>query len=76
MLGVLRRPAARYLDDAKSRHLEASGIDPDEIERLIAERNAARKGRDFRRADEIRADLLARGIVLKDGAGGTTWSKG
>jgi len=76
VLGILRQPAARYLEDAKSRHLVASGIDPAEIERLIAERNAARKGRDFRRADEIRAELLARGIVLKDGADGTTWSKG
>jgi cysteinyl-tRNA synthetase len=75
VLGILRLPAARYLEDAKSRHLVESGIDPAEIERLIAERNAARKGRDFKRADEIRADLLARGIVLKDGADGTTWSK-
>jgi cysteinyl-tRNA synthetase len=73
VLGVVRTPAARYLDEEKSRHLRASGIDPAEIERLIAERNAARKGRDFRRADEIRADLLARGIVLKDSAEGTTW---
>ncbi|HEY2385485.1 MAG TPA: cysteine--tRNA ligase [Candidatus Binatia bacterium] len=75
VLGILRRPADRYLEDAKSRHLTESGIDPAEIERLIAERNAARKGRDFRRADEIRAELSARGIVLKDGADGTTWSK-
>jgi len=74
VLGIVRRPAARYLEDAKSRHLQTSGIDPAEIERLIAERNAARKGRDFTRADAIRADLQARGIVLKDSADGTTWS--
>ncbi len=75
VLGIVRTPAARYLDDEKGRHLSASGIDPAEIEGLIAERNAARKGRDFRRADEIRAGLLARGIVLKDSAEGTTWSR-
>jgi cysteinyl-tRNA synthetase len=34
---------------------------------------AARKGRDFARADAIRAGLLARGVLLEDGPGGTTW---
>jgi cysteinyl-tRNA synthetase len=74
VLGVLRSPARRYVEEEKGRHLSASGIDPAEIERLIAERTAARKARDFRRADEIRDQLLARGIALKDGAGGTSWS--
>jgi cysteinyl-tRNA synthetase len=74
VLGVLRSPARRYVEEEKGRHLTASGIDPAEIERLIAERAAARKARDFRRADEIRSELLARGIALKDGAEGTSWS--
>jgi cysteinyl-tRNA synthetase len=74
VLGVLRTPARAYLDEEKGRHLTTSGIDPAEIERLIAERAAARKARDFRRADEIRDALLARGIALKDGAAGTSWS--
>ena len=74
VLGVLRTPARAYLDEEKGRHLTTSGIDPAEIERLIAERAAARKARDFRRADEIRNELLARGVALKDGAEGTSWS--
>ena len=45
------------------------------ISTAIAERLAARKSRDFARADAIRADLLARGIILEDGPGGTTWRR-
>lgn len=46
-----------------------------EIERLIEERQAARKARDFARADEIRAQLLARNIVLEDTREGVKWKR-
>ena len=47
----------------------------DEIEGLIAERIAARKDKDFARADQIRDDLKARGIELMDGPEGTSWKR-
>ncbi len=46
-----------------------------EVEALIQERLESRKRRDFKRADEIRQQLKARGIVLEDFAGGTRWKR-
>ena len=46
-----------------------------DIEALIEERQAARKNKDFARADEIRDQLLEQGIVLKDTREGVKWSR-
>jgi cysteinyl-tRNA synthetase len=52
------------------------GDDTAAIEALIGQRLAARRARDFGRADAIRAQLAAEGVVLEDGPGGTTWRRG
>ena len=46
-----------------------------DIEALIAERQAARKEKNFARADEIRDELLERGIILKDTREGVQWKR-
>ena len=45
----------------------------EDIDQAIAKRTAARKAKDFKESDRIRDELLAKGIVLKDGPNGTTW---
>lgn len=45
------------------------------VEKLIAERAEAKKNKNYARADEIRNELAAKGIVLKDTKDGTTWQK-
>lgn len=53
---------------------EEEMLDQD-IEALIEERQAARKARDFARADEIRAELLEKGIILEDTREGVKWKR-
>ena len=53
-----------------------SGAIPDsEVESLIAERTAAKKSRNFARADEIRQQLLDLGIILEDTKSGVRWKR-
>ena len=66
VLGLLQAPPEAFLH-------AGSVVDSAGIESLIRERQNAKAARDFARADAIRAELLARGIVLKDSALGTTW---
>lgn len=61
ILGLIVEKEEENLDDA--------------IEKLIQERQAARKARDFKRADEIRDELLAQGIILEDTREGVKWKR-
>jgi len=70
---------ARALEWAKSHGLEtniaANSISDAEVERLIAERNAAKKARDFAKADAIRKQLAEAGIVVEDTKDGIRWKR-
>ena len=73
VLGLLTGSPKGWLDAIKSAKADQADISTGEIESLIAERNAARKAKDFKRSDEIRDLLLEKGIQLLDSAQGTTW---
>jgi cysteinyl-tRNA synthetase len=53
----------------------AGGLSDGDVERLIAERTQAKKTRDFARADQIRAELAAQGIILEDTKEGIRWKR-
>ena len=54
---------------------QGEGADTLWIEVQMQARNAAKKARDFSQADAIRDALKAKGIILEDSAGGTTWRR-
>jgi len=53
----------------------ADGLSDADVESKIAERNAAKKSKDFARADQVRKDLAAQGIILEDTKEGVRWKR-
>ena len=73
VLGLLQSDPEAFLQGGAE--TEADGLDAAAIESLIQQRLDARKNRDWAEADRIRDALKAEGILLEDGAGGTTWRR-
>ena len=72
VLGLLGRDATEFLQGGAP---AAGGLAVAEIEHMIAERAAAKKAKNYAEADRVRAALLEAGVVLEDGAAGTTWRR-
>jgi cysteinyl-tRNA synthetase len=66
---------AKETPEVMGRPDDSADADSAEIERLVAEREAARKRRDFAAADRLRAELAARGIVVEDTPQGARWKR-
>jgi len=69
VLGLLQQTPQTFLKGAQ----QQVALSEEEIEAKIAERQAAKGSKDFARADAIRDELAALGIILKDSREGTTW---
>ena len=78
-VGPLNQASLQALLDDVDAHLDVIRAEEpglaEEVERLIAEREAARNAKDFARADRIREDLKARGIALEDSKDGVRWRR-
>ena len=73
VLGLFEDEPAQWLLRRRERAVLERGIDVAEVERLIAQRNEARKAKNFAEADRLRTELKAKGAEIMDTAAGTTW---
>lgn len=71
MLGLLQADPEVFLKGIAT----TSGLTVQEIDQLIANRDAARKSKNWAESDRIRDWLKSQGVVLEDGAGGTAWRR-
>jgi cysteinyl-tRNA synthetase len=72
-LGLLKDDPGALEAREKVRHLGLIGLDVSFVENVINERIEARKNKDYKKSDEIRAMLLEKGILLLDTPKGTEW---
>ena len=72
-LGIMRRKPEEFLLGRRDRLCARRKIDSSAVEARIADRAAARVAKDFKRADELRAELRDKGVELMDTPAGTNW---
>lgn len=73
VLGLFQEEPEAYREKQRREGLRRSGLTEEEILRQIAERDEARKHKDWKKADEIRGHLFSKGIILEDTPSGTVW---
>ena len=73
VFNILQQKPSEYIKKIKATVLRQNGITEQDIQNAINNRTTAKQNKDWASADKIRADLLAKGVVLKDGPTGTTW---
>jgi cysteinyl-tRNA synthetase len=73
VFGLFREDPGDYLARQKKEGLKKLDLTEDQVLQSIEKRNLARKEKNYKTADEIRNDLLSKGIVLEDTPAGTKW---
>ncbi len=78
LLGLLQRDPDEHFGRVLANVVTDATVEfgtPEQINAAIAERLAARRAKDYARADAIRNEWLARKVIMEDGPGGTTWRR-
>ncbi|MGE4538752.1 MAG: cysteine--tRNA ligase [Desulfovibrio sp.] len=73
ILGVCGRDSQEFLGELKTCRAARLGIDPARVDALVAERQDARKAKDFARSDAIRDELTGLGVTVMDTPAGPQW---
>jgi cysteinyl-tRNA synthetase len=73
VLGILTEPPKVYFDKKRFQGLEQKSIDQDVIDKMVKEREEARKTKDWEKADQIRKQLDDMNIIIEDRPDGTIW---
>ena len=73
VLNIFGEKSGEFLGQLRSLVLIEKGLRQEDIEKAITDRTAARQRKDFATSDKIRAELLAKGIELRDRASDTDW---
>ncbi len=73
VLGILMEPSKVYFDKKRFQGLEQKSIDPDVIDKMVKEREEARKTKNWEKADQIRKQLDDMNIIIEDRPDGTIW---
>lgn len=75
LMGFLQQDPEIWFTEGADSSGEVSGPSAEEVEALIAERQQAKLDKNFARADEIREQLKAAGVILEDSRSGTSWKR-
>ena len=73
ILGILLEKPTVYFDKQQTQGLEQKSVDPTMIAKMVEERNAARKAKNWKKADQIRDQLADMDVILEDRPDGTVW---
>lgn len=73
MMAMFQQPAAEYLRQLDDRLLTEKGLARADVDKLVEERSQVRAAKDFKKSDELRDALLAKGIAVSDTAQGSHW---
>lgn len=73
ILGILLEKPSVYFDKKQTQVLEQKSVDPSMIAKMVEERNAARKAKDWKKADQIRNQLADMDVILEDRPEETVW---